>query len=694
MMQMFARVESFMSAKAKKRIFTFPLRYFRSYKEALLIFLAVTVGAATAMALWGFRVGIEFFHELFQEELAHHTFAFLGDFGIVLALALAGLIVGAIMQRFVGHERYHGVAAIMESVALAGGRLKYRVIPFKSLASALSLGAGASVGPEDPSVQIGSNIGSFLGQRLQISEEQIRLLVSAGAASAISAAFNAPIAGVFFALEVVLHGELAAGSVSVIILAAVMSAGITQGLGIGEAAMGPFDFTLGSAVEVPFFAPLGLLLAPFAVGFIRTSYWQGVLWHKVIQLPTPLKTALGGLIVGLVGVYVPEILGGGREVMNQVFNGEVNYAFGFLLVLGVLKIILTTLSISAGFVGGIFAPSLFIGTMLGAAYGAVITDIIGTGAGDPRNYAVAGMAGMMAGVVRAPITAIMLVFELTNDYRFILPIMLVAVVCIFVTAWFEKYGMYEKSLVRAGVHLPQGRDIDLMQGVTVAEAMYAPAPTIHENATLIELRDTLRHHHRHALCVVDDDGTLNGIVTLSDLQRAYTEDPEGTPHKHVGDVCTRDVLTVSPDDVLWSAIRQMGARDVGRLPVVEPRSNTLVGMLNRHDIVDAYNTAIQRKFMDQKHAEQVRLNTLTGAHVYEMHVHSYSIVANKCIRDVQWPPETIVASVIRKGKMIVPHGYTELKTHDTLMIVADPHAERALESLFGYKISDSVAQNN
>ncbi|MFW5772231.1 MAG: chloride channel protein, partial [Phototrophicaceae bacterium] len=191
--------------------------------------LAVTVGLATGLSIWLFRLSIEAFHIFFFEVLQHDVLGALGPFSVVLALGLAGYVVGLLMQRFVGEERHHGVAGIMEAVALSGGRLRYTRMPFKALASALSLGAGASVGPEDPSVQIGSNLGSMFGQRLALSEERISLLVASGAASAIAAAFNAPIAGVFFALEVVL-GEFTTRAFGVVVLAAVLASVITQAL--------------------------------------------------------------------------------------------------------------------------------------------------------------------------------------------------------------------------------------------------------------------------------------------------------------------------------------------------------------------------------------------------------------------------------------------------------------------------------
>ncbi|MBZ0295992.1 MAG: chloride channel protein [Anaerolineae bacterium] len=654
-------------------------------ENTALLILAITVGVATGFSVWFFRLMIEVFHNLFQFEFLQGV---LGPFTVIVSVATGGLIVGWIMNRYVGEERHHGVAGIMEAVALAGGRLRYRRMPFKALASALSLGAGASVGPEDPSVQIGSNIGSFFGQRLHLSEERMRLVVAAGAASAIAAAFNAPIAGVFFALEVVL-GEFTTSAFGVVVLSAVLSSVTLQAADqitpLNEPALNLLNYSLGSLTEMPLFVVLGLAFAPVAALFIKVIYWMHDTWHHRVHLPRPIQTALVGAAVGVVGIYLPEILGAGREAMNAVLSRPDEFTLDLLIILCAAKIIMTAFSMAGGFVGGVFAPTLFAGLMLGGAFGRLVDslNIQAFAVSDPQAYAIVGMAAMMAGVVRSPITAIMLVFELTNDYRLILPIMLASVVCIILAERFVPSGIYALGLARKGVHLQQGRDVDVMQGITVGEAMLTPAPQINENEVLLKLRDQLRHYNIRSLCVVNDAGKLVGIVTLSDLQRAYEEQPQDCAKLKVADICTRDVVTAHPDDVLWAAIRNMGARDIGRLPVVDEDTNDLVGMISRHDIVHAYNTAIARKLQDQFHAEQIRLNTLTGAHVFEMRIHQGAPIINMHIADVKWPAESVVASVLRKGKLQVPHGSTELKPGDLVTVVANPEVEDELAMLFG-----------
>lgn len=656
----------------------------------MLLALAITVGLGSGIGVFLFRRAIEFFHDLFVNLLAGQVLSqWFGAVGIVIALALAGLIVGLIMEYLVGHEKYHSVANVIEAVALAGGRLRYAILPYKAVASALSLGAGASVGPEDPSVQIGANLGSFLGQRLRLSEERVRLLVSAGAASAIAAAFNAPIAGVFFALEVIL-GEFTSGSFGVVVLAAVISSAFTQAVAHVGPELGQLQYVMGSPLELIFYVLLGLLLAPVSSLFIKVVYAQQDLWNKTINLPRPLETALVGGLVGIVGIFLPQILGPGTMVMEEVLNGRGDFGFSLLLILGVVKLAMTALSIAGGFVGGVFAPSLYVGIMVGGAFGQAVSHFTTPHvSGDPHAYAIAGMAGVMAGVVRAPITAILLVFELTNNYALILPIMLTTVVCVYLVERTGLPSIYHLGLARHGLYIRQGRDVDVMQGVTVGEAMQTPAPTIGERATLVELRDALRRFHSRSLCVVDEQGSLSGIVTLTDLQGIYEKaeaDPSIALNKlTVGDICTREVVTARTDDVLWTAIRNMGARDIGRVPVIDPDTREVVGMLRRHDIMYAYNMAIARKLQDQHRAEQIRLNTLTGAHVLELHVRPGAPIIGRHIADVKWPPESVIASIQRRNKLIVPHGSTDLRVHDVLTVVADPEAEDELRALCGLR---------
>lgn len=667
--------------------------------NSMLLALAVVVGLTTGICVALFRSAIEWVHEVFGIEFGEH---FLGgwlesvgidpDLSIIVVLVLAGLVVGTIVHFMVGHERHHGVAGIIEAVALAGGRLPYMKAPAKIVASVISLGAGASVGPEDPSVQIGAGLGSFFGQKLRLSEEYISLLVAAGAASAIAAAFNAPIAGVFFALEIILR-EFTSRTFGIVVLAAVISSGFTQAVRGASPIFEDLSYVLGNPLQLIFFLILGFLLAGISIVAIRFFYWMSHVWHERIHLPIPIETAVTGLAVGIVGYFLPEILGPGEEFMHNVLTGHLEPQLGILMLvlIGVAKWVMTATSIGGQFIGGVFAPTLFVGIVLGNAYGELVNVILPqTTVGAPQNYAIAGMAGLLAGVVRAPITAIMLVFEITDDYALILPMMLTAGVCILLLERTRTHGIYMTSLVNQGVYLKQGRDIDLMQAITVEEAMLTPAPSVPINMDLRQLRDAFHDQQTRALCVVTEDNELYGIVTLGDLQRAFESAIRHPEHgaKSVGDIATTEIISVHPEEALWSAIRKMGIHEIGRVPVVDSHNGAVVGMLRRHDIMKAYNVAAARKLRDQHIAEQVRLQTLTGAHVLEYHVRKGSSLCNKQVQEVEWPPESVIASIQRKNRLIVPHGSTKLQADDMLTLVADADSELLLNRLFGEMSQD------
>ena len=387
-------------------------------EEILFGGLALIVGLTGGAVVWLFKKFIDLIHQFFFGDFATSLTSF-GDWAVVFLPLLGGLIVGLMVYFFIGEERHHGVAGIMEAVALAGGRLRYKRLPIKALAAALSIGSGASVGPEDPSVQIGSNLGSMLGQWLHLSEERVRTLTAAGAASGIAAAFNAPIAGIFFTLEIIL-GEISGGSFGIIVISAVMSAVFTQAVSGPEPAFHVPAYAFNSVWELPLYMGLGLLAGPIAALYTRLLYFAQDVFHHLVKLPRWVKPALAGMFVGLTGIFFPQIFGVGYETIEKILVGE-SLGISFLVALMIAKLFLTPVSIGGGFFGGVFAPSLFIGATLGGAYGQFLNRLFPGLQIAPPAFAMVAMAAVLAGAIHAPLTAILLLFEMTNDYRIILP---------------------------------------------------------------------------------------------------------------------------------------------------------------------------------------------------------------------------------------------------------------------------------
>ncbi|GAB4475698.1 MAG: chloride channel protein [Anaerolineales bacterium] len=624
--------------------------------------LAVLIGLASGIGIWLFKLAIDGLQKLLFTNLTAGW--------VILIPVMGGLVVGWITYYAFREEKLHGTAAIMQAIALAGGRLRYTQLPLKSLAAILSIGSGGSVGPEDPSVQIGANLGSMVGQLLRLSEERMRSLVAAGAASAIAAAFNAPIAGVFFSLEILL-GEMSSNNLGMVLVAAVVSSVFTQAVEGTSPAFPIPAYTFYSAWEFPLYLLLGLAGGLLSALYVSLLYGFHDLFRKW-QIAQPLKTASAGLIVGGVGYFLPQLFGVGYESIGEVLRGA-EWGIGLLLVLMLGKTILTPLSLAGGFVGGVFAPSLFIGAMLGSAFGHLSALLFPSLNIQPAAFALVGMAAVLAGAVHAPLTAILLLFEMTHDYRIILPLMFSVAVSLIVSQHLQKESVYSKGLSRLGIRLDRGRDIDVLSTLTVGEVMRTEVQPLHEAMSLEEAEEVFNRTRRHGLPVVDAQGKLCGVLTLQDLDRAHEQNKQ-----RVGEACTRNIEVAFPDEPLSAALQRMSRRDVGRIPVVsrqDPRQ--LVGMLRRADIIHAYQMALVRRASQRHRQAAIRLDAFTppSVAIWEMEVEPNSLADGKRLSEIPFPEGCMVASVRRGDKVFVPRGSTLLSAGDRLVIVNDKQSQ-------------------
>jgi len=631
--------------------------------------ISIMVGLASGAGVWLFKQLINLAHGLAFGTIGV-TLAGLGNWTIFLVPVLGGFVVGLILHFFIGPERHHGVSGIMEAVALAGGRLRYQRIPLKTCAAALAIGSGASVGPEDPSVQIGANLGSMLGQLLRLSDERVRTLVAAGTAGGIASAFNAPIAGIFFSLELII-GEFGGNALGAVTLAAVTAAVFTQAIAGPEPAFHIPAYAFHSVWELPLYLGLGVLTGPVAALYIRLIYrcqdifgaWAAPHW---------LKPAAAGLVVGLVGIFLPQVFGVGYETIEQALNGT-PVTVTLLLVLLVAKLILTPVSIGGGFPGGVFAPSLFLGAMLGAAYGQVAAYLLPSFGIAPPAFALVGMAAVLAGTVHAPLTAIILLFEMTNDYRIILPLMLAVVVSLLISQRLQPDSVYVLGLARKGIRLERGRDLEVLAAITVGEVMQTGMPALHNTDTLEFATHVFMQARHHGLVVLNQAGELAGIFTIQDLERAQSDQID--PTCAIGQICTRELLTAYADESIGAALRRMGNRNIGRLPVIardNPRH--LLGVLRRADIVRAYDLALTRRAATRHRAHQVQVEALSGVSAVEIAIAPQAACVGRRISAVNWPKEAVIASIRRKRTVLIPHGETVLQAGDVLVLVIEGNA--------------------
>lgn len=510
---------------------------------------------------------------------------------IVLAPAAGGLVVGPLVHFLAREAKGHGVPEVMEAVALRAGVIRPRLVVIKSLASAICIGTGGSVGREGPIVQIGSALGSTLGQLLRVSGRRLRTLVGCGAAAGIAATFNAPIAGALFAVEVIL-ADFAVARFSPIVISSVIATVVSRHyLGDHPAFQVP-DYSLVSAWELPIYLVLGLLAAFVSLAFIWSLYR---LEDALESLPVSpwILTPLGGLMVGGLGWFHPEVLGVGYEAITEALLG--NLGIGLLLTLLVLKLLATGVTLGSGGSGGILAPSLFLGATVGGVVGLVAHHFLPAVTASSGAYALVGMGAVVAGTTHAPLSAILIIFELTSDYRLIVPLMMCCIISTLVTTRLKKDSIYTMKLSRHGVNLAQGRDINVLKALKVSEVMDEPAVEVPADAPLGELIGDLTSSPRAVVYVVDNDRRLRGFIAAEDVRQAI-EHAETTPFLLAADLARSDARTLTPDLGLDAVMRIFAGKNREELPVVAADgSGRLVGVVSRRHLIDAYNTELMKR---------------------------------------------------------------------------------------------------
>jgi CIC family chloride channel protein len=575
---------------------------YRPPAQAVFLFTAVVVGFVTGLGAAVFRWLIVTITWFCFEWLPQATQG-LGPSYLILAPAVGGLLVGLLVYYFAPEAKGHGVPEVMEAVALRGGRIRPVVALVKSLASSICIGSGGSVGREGPIVQIGSALGSGVGQALNLSRDRVRNLVACGAAAGVAATFNAPIAGTVFALEVIL-GSFAVPAFGTVVISSV-TASVVGRLVFGDVpAFVVPQYTIHSLWEFPIYLVLGAAAAVVAAIYTRSIYRMEDLFESWKIRPW-VKPAVGGAILGITALAyglipglsfgaVPQVYGVGYPTIEAALNGDLLLPVMFALL--ALKIFSTALTLGSGGSGGVFAPGLFIGSLLGGCVGLSAATLFPGLPGPPGAYALVGMGAVFAGATHASMTAVIIIFEMTGDYKIILPLMLAVVTATLLNrSLMGGESIYTLKLLRRGVRIQHGRDIDVLQRVRVEDVMTRQVVTMHPDNSLDELTKTFLRTNRHALVVLDDDKRLVGIVSLSDLRRVDEE--QRSAGLAVGDIMTRSLITAFPDETLDVALRRMGPGDLSRLPVVvRGDPSRLVGVLRRNDLVRAYNLALSQEY--------------------------------------------------------------------------------------------------
>jgi len=626
--------------------------------------LAAVVGALTGLGAVAFIKFIAVCERLFFEGGAN-VFSGLGGWYIVLLPVIGGLVVGPLVHFLAPEARGHGVPEVMTAMETRGGRIRPMVILVKTIGSAITIGAGGSAGREGPIVQIGAALGSNLGQLFKVNRPRLLALVGAGAAGGIAATFNAPIAGVMFTLEI-LVGEFSVASVSSMVFASVSAAVVSRAFLGDYPAFHVPSYELVSNWELPMYLGLGVLAAFAALLFVRTLYFSEDVFERW-KVPNWIKPAIAGVAIGLIGYFLPEALGAGFTTIDEVLRG----GLGFWLLTGLIfaKIAATSLTLGSGFSGGVFAPALFIGAMLGGAYGNVMHILFPSVTASSGAYAAVGMAAVFAGAARAPVTAIVILFEMTLDYKIMLPLMFATVVATLLAARFEPESIYTLKLVRRGIDF-LGNKVTRLHPINVAEAMtpLKDATTVGERMTLAELSTVFQESGHRGAMVTNEKGRLVGVVTQTDLERALVE---GNPEGLVADIHSGEPVTAYADETMDEVVKHAGMLGVGYIPVVtRDESDVPIGILLRSDIIQAYSSAISRRDRRRVTFERRRAEHLFGLRPFDIVLEETDPAVGKTIGEINPPAESVVVSITRGETTIIPRGDTRLMAGDHISALA------------------------
>ena len=596
---------------------------------------------------------------------------------IPVVTTIGGLISGVLVYTFAPEAEGHGTDSAVKAFHQMGGFIRGRVPPLKTVASAITIGSGGAAGREGPTALIAAGIGSVYATVLKRSDEERRLLVLIGISAGLSAIFRTPIGAAIFAIEVLYEDmEFESNALLYALLSSVIAYTANGAIVGWEPLFEVPDVGVEHISEYLEYAALGISGGVVAALLPMVFYGARDLFERI---PTPphIKPAIGGLMLGVLAMALPQVLGGGYGWIQMAMNGDKQMTLTLMLVLVFAKMLAMGLTVGSGGSGGVFAPSLFVGAMLGGMLAAVFDQ-------QPAALVVVGMAAVFSGAGRVPIATLFMVTEMTGGYHLLAPAALVVTLSYLIQVTISGKFKYH-SLYEAQVPTRRPRDVDLLEGVLVGDVMTRNFDAVPHTMPLPELAREFERTHHHGFVVLDEDGLLYGIVSLDDIERAFMD--ADFEHKTVADIATpvEQMALGYPDETVSAALRRMGVRGVGRLPIVEkPGSRKVVGVLRRHDIVEAYERA-----MNNRKNISARLKELREAHEGKVRVLEFSIskknaLAGKSVREIgqALPEDCILVSIRRGDTVIIPHGHTTVQEGDHLVALASLDCVPEIEQYF------------
>jgi len=554
----------------------------------IFVILSIVTGAVSGGVAVFFHKFIDFI-DYFLFDYTKSNLSFFSSASVVLFPAIGMLVIYFLTRLAPKISKKKGVMEVIKAVATRGGHIPFRTTLFNFIAPSVCIGSGCTLGPEGPAAQIGGGVASKLGRLFGLSDTRRRMFTAAGAGAAIAAVFRTPMGGVFFALEVVLLNDFQAPIFSALILASVTASAISQMM-LGDKPIFFFDnINTGPYNEFYLYAICGILAGGLSVLFIKYAEHIKEVFKQKKFVDFPRWAVMGGagLLVGICGLFFPEIFGVGYKAINSFLSNTITWEIG--LVLFVLKFALVPIVLYAGGFGGLFAPSLFMGASFGFLFSLFLNQVFGFDL-DTTAFTLVSMGAFLGAVNSIPISAILIIFEMTQDYSFILPLMLAVVSSTTIAQLYFKGSIYSKHLEEEGYHITQGHDTDILKSLRVSDVMRADIVIIPEDLALPTLITKLGETPHSTFYTVNKEGELVGTILESELRPILTEYENLREMIVAGDIAKPGIIVVRENDDLDFVLKLFGQENVDEFPVVSSEdSNKVLGSVNYHDILAAYN---------------------------------------------------------------------------------------------------------
>jgi len=639
----------------------------------LFAIFAIFIGAIAGLTAVFFHDSINFFNDLLFEQSADGFF-FLGSAAVILFPVIGMLIQSMMIKISPEISSKRGVAEVIKSVALKGGYISLRTTIFHFIAPVISIGSGGTVGPEGPAAQIGGGVASKMGNIFALSDSKRRIFTAAGSGAAIAAIFNTPLGGIFFALEIILLNDFQSPTFSALILASVTASAISRIL-LGNISV--FHFSIPEFTHYEYlylFILLGLLAGGLSLLFIRFSSFINRLFKKKILKVIPqwaLMLAVG-LLVGVCGFYYKDIFGIGYNGINHMLSE--NLAWQVVVILIVMKFILVPLTLHSGGFGGLFAPSLFMGAGFGYLFAILINYLFNLQL-NPTMFTLVGMGAMLGGINSIPISAILIIFEMTKDYSFILPLMLAVVISTMVVQFVLKGSIHVKHLEEQGYRISHGRETSILRSIFVKDVMRKDAALIPENTPLPKLISQLLESPHSTFYTTGPDGKLAGTITENNLRPIITEYEHIREMLVARDIARPGVVTVFDTDDLDQVMKMFESKNFDQFPVVSINDHSkVIGKILRQDVIASYNReSLKHNLADGFARELKSINKTYRSRVAD----GYSIIE-------QLAPKKFIGKSLVELQLRNKYGFEVLmikpsvallddEENDKDFIVQDPH---------------------